>query len=215
MPAPKAIAFDVIETLFPLDPLRARLARIGLAEADLDVFFAALLRDAFAMDTCGIYVPFKKMASSVLAQMGVGSDGQTHLFQGFAELDAAPDVRPAFERLNDAGIPVICLTNGDPDVTDTLLARNDLTGLVAHTISIDAVQVWKPRARVYHHAAATAGVAPSDMALIACHAWDCQGALSAGCRAGYVNRGKPYGSAMDPVEVETDDLAKAVEALLG
>ena len=214
MPAPKAIAFDVIETLFPLDPLRARLGDVGLREDDLDVFFASLLRDAFALDTCGIYAPFKKVASSVLGQMGVDGEGQSHLFEGFSTLEALPDVRPAFERLNDAGIPVICLTNGNPDVTDTLLKRNDLTPLVAHTISIDEVQVWKPRPKVYHHAAATAGVAPGEMALIACHAWDCQGALSAGCRAAYVNRGKPYGSAMSPVEAETDDLAKAVEALL-
>ena len=214
MTAPKAIAFDVIETLFPLDPLRARLAEVGLQEADLDVFFASLLRDAFALDTCGIYAPFKTVAASVLAQMGVDEDGQAYLFDGFSTLTALPDVRPAFQRLVDAGIPVICLTNGNPDVTDTLLDRNDLTDLVAHTISIDEVQVWKPQARVYHHAAQTAGVAPDDMALIACHAWDCQGALSAGCRAAYVNRGKPYGSAMQPVEAETDDLVKAVEALL-
>ena len=214
MPAPKAIAFDVIETLFPLDPLRARLAQIGLTEDDLDVFFASLLRDAFALDTCDIYKPFKEVASSVLGQMGVDADGQAYLFDGFSELTAMDDVRPAFERLNDAGVPVICLTNGNPDVTATLLKRNDLTPLVAHTISIDAVQVWKPRARVYHHAAETAGVAPGDMALVACHAWDCQGALSAGCRAAYVNRGKPYGAAMDPVEVDGDDLVSVVDALL-
>ncbi|QFU08512.1 2-haloalkanoic acid dehalogenase [Rhodobacteraceae bacterium THAF1] len=214
MSAPKAIAFDVIETLFPLDPLRTRLAQVGLEEGDLDAFFAALLRDAFALDTCGIYAPFKQVASSVLGQMGVDEDGQAHLFEGFSQLDALPDVRPAFERMNDAGIPVICLTNGNPDVTDTLLQRNDLTDLVAHTISIDAVKVWKPQAKVYHYAAETAGVAPGDMALIACHAWDCQGALSAGCRAAYVDRGKPYGSAMQPVEVQSDDLVKVVEALL-
>lgn len=214
MPAPRAIAFDVIETLFPLEPLRPRLARIGLAERDLDAFFAALLRDAFALHTCGLFRPFKTVAASVLGQMGVDAEGQAHLFEGFSELVAHTDVRPAFERIRAAGLPLLCLTNGDAEVTRTLLRRNALSDLVDRTISIDEIGVWKPNARVYRHAAAAAGVAPEEMALVACHAWDCQGALSAGSVAGYVDRGKPYGAAMDAPHAVADGLPAVVDALL-
>ena len=115
MPAPRVIAFDVIETLFPLDPLRARLARIGLSKSDLEPFFVSLLRDAFALDTCGVYRPFKEVASSTLTQMGVPEDRHNTLFDGFSQLDAHGDVRPTFERLQGEGVPILCLTNGNPD----------------------------------------------------------------------------------------------------
>lgn len=215
MTAPKAVAFDVIETLFPLDPLRSRLAGVGLTENDLEPFFASLLRDAFALDTVGIYKPFKEVASATLGQMGVAEADRDAVFEGFAELTAHDDVRPGFELLRSRGVPVFCLTNGDPDVTETLLDRNGLSDLVVRTISIDEIGVWKPRERVYTYTAKAAGVGPEQMALIACHAWDCQGALAAGLQAGYVDRGKPYSSAMQKPTASAGTLPDVIEALLG
>ncbi len=214
MPALKAVAFDVIETLFPLDPLRPRLARIGLSEGDLETFFASLLRDAFALDTCGHYVPFKEVASSTLGQMGVAQDDRQILFEGFSELVASDDVRPAFERLRAEGVGIVCLTNGDPDATRANLDRNGLSELVDRTVSIEEIGCWKPRERVYTFAAEAAGVKPEEMALVACHAWDCHGALSAGLKAGYVDRGKPYAEAMHPPTVAAATLPAVVDALL-
>ncbi len=214
MPALKAVAFDVIETLFPLDPLRPRLARIGLSEGDLETFFASLLRDAFALDTCGHYVPFREIASSVLGQMGVAEGDRQVLFEGFSELVASEDVRPAFERLRADSVGVVCLTNGDPDATRANLDRNGLSDLVDRTISIEEIGCWKPRERVYTYAAEAAGVAPREMALVACHAWDCQGALSAGLKAGYVDRGKPYAEAMARPTATGSTLPGVIDALL-
>ncbi len=214
MPAPKAIAFDVIETLFPLEPLRPRLARAGLSEADLEPFFASLLRDAFALDTVGIYKPFKEIAAATLGQMGVTASDRQMIFEGFGELRAHDDVRPAFELLRSRGIPVFCLTNGDPEVTERLLERNGLIDLVVRTISIDEIGVWKPRERVYTYAAGAAGVGPEQMALVACHAWDCQGAIAAGLQTGYVDRGKPYSDAMQAPTVSGETLPGVIEALV-
>lgn len=214
MPAVKVVAFDVIETLFTLEPLRPRLARIGLDEADLDVFFASLLRDAFALDTCGRFLPFRSIAESVLGQMGVEEEDRAHLFEGFGALTAYADVRPSFERLRGAGVGIVCLTNGSPDATRSNLERNGLDELVEQTISIEEIGCWKPRARVYTYAAEAAGVSPGEMALVACHAWDCQGALSAGLQAGYVDRGKPYGAAMDSPAASGTTLPETIEALL-
>lgn len=214
MPAPRAVAFDVIETLFPLDPLHPLFPRVGLRESDLDPFFASLLRDAFALDTCGIFKPFAEVARSSLAQMGVAAEAADTILDGFSTLAAHPDVRPALQRLAADGIPVIALTNGNADVTATLLKRNDLAELVSRVISIDEIGVWKPRAQVYTYAAEAAGVAPAEMALVACHPWDCQGAMSAGLTAGFVQRDRPYGSAMPPPRVSGESLPVVVADLL-
>ena len=214
MPAPRAVAFDVIETLFPLGPLRPLFPRIGLKESDLEPFFASLLRDAFALDTCGIYKPFAEVARSTLEQMGVAPDAADTIFGGFSDLAAHPDVRPTFERLAAENVPVIALTNGNPDVTRTLMERNGLANLVSRVISIEEIGVWKPQTRVYSYAAEAAGVAPAEIALVACHPWDCQGAMSAGLTAGFVQRGHAYGSAMDAPHVSGDSLPAVVADLL-
>jgi hypothetical protein len=55
---PLVIAFDVIETLFPLKPLRQRLVAAGQPGQVLELWFSTLLRDAFAL-----------VASSILTRM--------------------------------------------------------------------------------------------------------------------------------------------------
>jgi 2-haloacid dehalogenase len=41
----RTVAFDIIGTLFPLDPVRAALTAQGAPERALDVWFASALRD--------------------------------------------------------------------------------------------------------------------------------------------------------------------------
>lgn len=55
---PKVVAFDVIGTLFPLEPLRSFIVALGLPPAGLEGWFAAECRDAFAIGAIGDYQPF-------------------------------------------------------------------------------------------------------------------------------------------------------------
>ena len=54
----------------------------------------------------------------------------------------------------------------------------------------------KPAPEPYRHVAETFGVEIGDVTLVACHAWDCAGALAAGCQAAFVRR---PGMALCPV----------------
>jgi 2-haloacid dehalogenase len=65
----QAVLFDVIETLFPLDPIRRKLVEAGLPEGALETWFARFLRDAFALDAAGNYRGFREVASGALAVM--------------------------------------------------------------------------------------------------------------------------------------------------
>jgi len=191
---PVVIVFDVIETLFALEPLADRLQAVGLPPEALRVFFAGMLRDAFAMEVSGMYRRFREVASASLAvtmaNYGVAPEQVkvVHVLDGFAELPAHPDVRPAFERAQSAGMRIMTLTNGAAESTQQLLARAGLLGLVERTISIDEIGHWKPDRNVYLHAARASGVAPSRVALVAAHAWDTHGAKQAGLVTGWVQR---------------------------
>ena len=58
-----AIAFDVIETLFNLEPLQERLTAVAVPGEKLPVWFARILRDAFSLEVAGVYQSFEKSPS--------------------------------------------------------------------------------------------------------------------------------------------------------
>ena len=219
---PAVIAFDVIETLFALDPLADRFAAVGLPADSLRLFFASMLRDAFALEVAGSYKSFKEIATAsvaaVMANHGVAPAQAkiAKVLDGFAELSAQPVVRPAFERVRAAGgVRIITVTNGSAENTKKLLSRAGLADFVEKTVSIDEVRHWKPHRDVYLHAARAAEVVPSRLALIAAHAWDTHGAKQAGLLTGAVQRqNQHYLSAMSPSDVQGGTLLEVVDNLL-
>lgn len=220
MVRPAAAVFDVIETIFPLEPLRPRLAALDLG-SDLDLFFTRILRDAFALDATGTFRPFREIASGALevlaAQRGLrpGRAALDAVLDGFATLDPAPDVRPAMERLRAEGVTVATLSNGGVEATRALLARAGLLPLVSRVMGVDEIRRYKPGKDIYLHAATTLGIAPGRMAMIAVHAWDLEGARRAGLVTGWASRlERLYHPAMQPPDVSGPDLVAVVDALL-
>ncbi len=221
MPRPAAAVFDVIETIFPLEPLRPRLATLGLSPGELDLFFTRILRDAFALDAAGRFVPFREVAAGSLrvlaAQRGLapGADAVEAALDGFATLDPHPDVRPAMERLRAAGIAVATLSNGGARATRALLDRCGLLPLVDRVMGVDEVRRYKPGPAIYLHAARTLGLVPGRLAMIAVHAWDLQGARQAGLATGWSSRlERLWNPAMAPPDVSGPDLVAVAEGLL-
>jgi 2-haloacid dehalogenase len=216
---PAVVAFDVVGTLFSLDPLAARMRDVGLPERRLTEWFARFLRDAFALEIAGGYVPFRQVAGGalevMLAEHGLPASSASIVLGGFSELPPHPDVRPAFEQLRGAGVRVVALTNGSAETTQRLLEQAALSALVDRIISIDEVRRWKPHREVYLHAAHVLGVAPTALALVAAHAWDVLGADRAGLTTGWVSRKETaFQPAMGEPTVQGCTLTQVVEALL-
>lgn len=218
---PSIVAFDVVETLFSLEPMRERLRALGLSGVALEVWFARLLRNAFALDASGTYSSFGEVARGtlevLLVESGclVAAPALDQALEGFSELPAFPDVAPTFQLLQEAGVRIITLTNGQADNTHRLLESARLDRFVERVISIDEVRRWKPAREVYLHAAAVAGVAPRRLALVAAHAWDIHGASHSGLVTGWVSRlEKHFLSTMNPPDVTGDTLPEVARRLL-
>ena len=140
---PLVVAFDMVETLFPLDPLGERLARAGQSPDLLPIWFGQLLRDAFALTVSGGYRPFAEVAIAALRTLTPLSQATAQeVVGGFAELDPHPDLGEAMKLLQAASIRIITLTNGSVDTTSTLLERAGVRGLVEHVVSVEAVRRW-------------------------------------------------------------------------
>ena len=218
---PKVVAFDVVETLFALEPLRGRLRTLGLPGDALEIWFARFLRNGFALDTAGTYKPFSEVARGTLEVLQaefncpVAALAIDQTLSGFGELPAHADVAPAFELLRDNGVRIVALTNGSADITRGLLERTRFAHFVERVISIDEVRRWKPSREVYLHAAKVAGVAPNELALVAAHAWDVHGASQAGLITGWVSRlEKSFLPAMNSPDASGATLVEVIQRLL-
>ncbi len=217
---PAAAVFDVIETIFPLEPLRPRLAALDLG-ADLDLFFCRILRDAFALDASGTFKPFREIAGGALrvlaAQRGLAPVDAAidAVLDGFKTLDPHPDVRPAMERLRAGGVTVATLSNGGVEATRALLDRAGLLPLVSRVMGVDEIRRYKPGKEIYLHAASSLGLPPGRIAMIAVHAWDLEGARRAGLATGWASRlERLWHPAMPPPDVSGPDLAAVADGLL-
>src|SRR4051812_45680819 len=156
MPArPLAAAFDVIGTLFSLDPLREPLVGLGLPPQALEIWFARTLRDGFALAASGAFRPFTEVATEtlegLLTEHGRPDDpsGVSDVLSWFSRLPARPDAGAAMTRLRGGGLRILALTNGSEKNTRSLLEGAGLDGFVERIVSIDDPRAWKPRGDLY------------------------------------------------------------------
>jgi 2-haloacid dehalogenase len=213
---PAVVAFDVMETLASLEPLRARLTETGQPPGLLEAWYTRTLRDGMALSATGDYTGFTEVADAALRGLThytISDDQVAYVMAGFDELPAFPDALPAVTQLAEAGLRVACLTNGSASFTSSFVERAGLR--VDRIISVGEVYRWKPASVVYLYAAEVLGVSPDRLALVAAHDWDCHGAKRAGLTAGWVSRkAGGFGAPFAPPDVQGEDLTEVAAKLL-
>jgi 2-haloacid dehalogenase len=192
---PRAIVFDVNETLSDMSPMADRFAEVGAPEQLAKLWFASILRDGFAVTVAERQEQFSTLAREnlrvLLGPVGLDRDQESaieHVMSGFLSLPLHPDVVPAVHALSDAGHRLMTLTNGSVQVAETLLDRAGIRTKFEQLLSVEEAGVWKPARAAYQYAARCAGLDLSDMLLVAAHPWDIDGAAGAGMRTAWVNR---------------------------
>jgi 2-haloacid dehalogenase len=189
MSAPEVVVFDVNETLSDMSQLAARFRDIGAPELTDRLWFASLLRDAFALTAAGGTAPFATFASAGLRTILTGlpltrdlDAAVEHVMDGFSALDVHPDVPDGVRALRNSGRRLVTLSNGA-----------DIREQFEHLLSVEDAGVWKPAPGSYAYAARTCGVGLAEMMLVAVHPWDIDGAARAGMTTAWINRdGRPY-----------------------
>jgi len=213
---PTVVAFDVNETLLDLGPVRAALIELGQPDDLLPAVFARTLMTGMAGALVGNWFPFRAAFDAALAQASdLGGHERAQVAEAFEELAPHPDVEPALRRLTEAGIRVVTLSHGSPGIAEAAVARGGLTPLVERSLSSESIRAWKPAPQAYLWAAGSCDVAPDQLALVAAHGWDVQGAQRAGLTGAWFPRAeRSYPAVYDVPHVQAADLAGAVDALL-
>jgi 2-haloacid dehalogenase len=115
-------------------------------------------------------------------------DDVNRILQGLLSLPPHPEVVESLKQLKAAGFRMITLTNSSPSAVKAQLQNSGLTSFFEESISVESVHRFKPDLQVYRGAAASLGVQPSELLLIAAHAWDIYGAMKAGWRGAFIAR---------------------------
>ena len=213
--------FDVNETLLDLAALDGEFQRLFGDPGMRVSWFGQLLQSAMVATITGRYTDFGTVGRAALemtaARLGVelSDEDRDAVVGGMTRLPAHPEVPGALRRLGEGGLRLAALTNSTERVATAQLEHAGLIGSFEAVLSADAVRRLKPAPEPYRMAASRLGVDPSEVLLVAAHAWDVAGALAAGCQAAYVARpGKVLDPLADPPELVVADLDELADRLL-
>lgn len=188
------IALDVNETLLDLSALDTEFERAFGSAVSRGQWFAQMLQLAFVGTITGEYVDFTTAQHAALRMLAERAGARLDptdadaIVDGMRRLPPHPEVRGALETLRRSGLRVTALTNSVLAVAEDQLANAGLRDLFDDVLSADTVRRLKPAPEPYLSVAARFEVPVGSVRLVAAHAWDVAGALSAGCAAALVTR---------------------------
>lgn len=211
VPPPAMVVFDVNETLSDMSVLAGRFEEVGVGGHEAQTWFAAVLRDGFALTTVGENPAFADLAGEGLRLRLAGRvddvDGAVeHVMAGFGSLDVHPDVVAGVHALRERGVRLVTLSNGSTTVAEGLLGRAGVLDEFEALLSVADAPAWKPAAAAYAHALDRGGIDAGDAMLVAVHPWDVDGASRAGLRTAWIDRsgGAAYPAYFRPAELVVD-----------
>jgi 2-haloacid dehalogenase len=210
------LVLDVNETLSDMSPLGGRLADVGAPAHLARTWFAATLRDGFALTAAGATAPFSRVAAEALRATLHGvdldrdvEDAVEHVMAGFGALPVHPDVAAGVPRLAAAGVRLVTLSNGAASVAADLLERAGIRGHFEALLSVEDAGAWKPARAAYAYALERCDVPAADAMLVAVHPWDVDGADRAGLATAWVDRtGGPYPGYLAPPRLVVGSLTE-------
>ncbi|MGB3801120.1 MAG: haloacid dehalogenase type II [Lewinella sp.] len=220
--APKAIFFDVNETLLDLQPVKDSVAvALGGRRELVPLWFTTLLQYSLVMTVAGRYAGFGTIAAAALRMVAekngidLSEEAAEEAVKPVRSLPPHPEVPAALRRLSEAGFALYTLTNSATDALEDQMKNSGLKEYFAARLSVDGVQKFKPHREVYSWAAEQVGIAPQNCLLVAAHGWDIAGAGWAGMRTAFVQRPGhvTYPLADDP-DYRVKNLSELVDLLV-
>ncbi|MCM2579585.1 haloacid dehalogenase type II [Streptomyces meridianus] len=222
--SPRAIVFDVNETLSDMAPLQARFEEVGAPGSLAPTWFAGVLRDGFALTAAGGYAEFGEVAADGLRgllppESGRSGDAEAavqHILGGFDRLTVHPEVPDAVRVLRGGGMRLATMTNGSAAFTRGLLERAGIEDCFDELLDVGGPRTWKPGRAAYEYAVERLGVKAEQALLVAVHPWDLDGARRAGLGAAWLRRGASfYPSSMTAPSLVAEDLGELADLLVG
>jgi 2-haloacid dehalogenase len=191
---PRIIVFDVNETLLDVSALEPHFIRVFGDGCMLREWFSTLLLYSEVATLAGPYADFQAIGKAALEMTAMSRGVQMsdkdceRILESVLTLPAHPDVTAGLQRLSNAGLRLVALTNSSPTAVDAQLRNAGLSAWFERTFSVESVRRFKPAPEPYRFVAQELGVQTGGLRMVAAHAWDIVGAMRAGCAAAFVAR---------------------------
>jgi len=194
------VTFDSYSTLVDVDAAEKALAdRVDDPEPVSKLWRARSLEYTFVANAIDAYQPFYEMNRDALQHaldahgVDLSTEERDEILAVYHELDVFDDVRDGIERLRDGGYDCYVVSNGNPEMLDSLVTHAEIEGIIEDTISADEVRTFKPEAEIYRHAAGRTGTPIDEIVHVTAGWFDVLGAQHAGMQGAWVDRkGTPW-----------------------
>lgn len=190
----EALVFDVFGTLFDHDSAVAELEpELGSTAKNVAALWRRKqLEYSWLRSLMGRHADFSTVTEEALEHAleakGVAARWKGPLMGTYSRLIAFDDVAPTLDALAAAGRRMAVLSNGSPEMLDTVLGDSGLGGHFETAFSAEEAGVFKPHPNVYRLAERGLGLAAAQITLVSSNAWDVAGAAAYGFSAIWINR---------------------------
>jgi 2-haloacid dehalogenase len=189
------VTFDSYSTLVDVDAAEMALAaRVENPEPVSKLWRSRSLAYTFVANQLNAYQPFYEINRDALQyalaahSVDITTDERDEILAVYHELDVFDDVRDGIERLREGGYDCYVVSNGNPEMLDSMVDHADIGDLIEDTISADEIQTFKPNADLYRHAAGRTGTPIEEVAHVTAGWFDVMGATHAGMQGVWVDR---------------------------
>jgi len=190
-----AVVFDAFGTLFDVNSVLEHTAgRLGPEAAAIAASWRLRqLEYSWLRSLSGHYVDFWQITGDAL-DYALALHGRSDpalralLMERYLALAAWPDAGAALAALRQQGLKTAILSNGSPTMLAAVVDANRLRPQFDAVLSVEAVRVYKPHARVYQLACDRLGLPAERIAFVSANGWDVAGAACFGFRTIWLNR---------------------------
>lgn len=133
------------------------------------------------------------------------------LMNGYLQLQAWPDVKPALQTLRTLGMKLAVLSNATFEILRGGIANAGLQDVIDALISTDATQSYKPEPRAYELGVSTLRLRKEEILFVAFAGWDVAGAKWFGYPTFWNNR---QSVTPEQLGVEPDATGASLDALV-
>jgi Haloacid dehalogenase superfamily, subfamily IA, variant 2 with 3rd motif like haloacid dehalogenase len=156
---PNAILFDAYGTLLDVSGPGRRLAdKYGDVANDIGARVRLLqITYSWHSSMMGKYAPFFDLTRHAV-KVAMAEHGFQHkefleeFMEGFAQIEAFPDVAETLLKLKEQGVNPVILSNGEHRYLERAFFHAGVIDLLAGIITVEEIKIFKPTMDVYRHA---------------------------------------------------------------
>lgn len=191
----RVCVFDAYGTLFDVHSAAAQhSAALGELESPVSILWRSKqLEYTWLRSLMNDYADFWTVTGDALdyALHSYGVEDvalRENLMNAYLTLGCFDEVPRVLRKLKDNGFKTAVLSNGSPSMLDPVVENSGVSQYIDVNLSVDAVKVYKPTARVYQLPCDVFGISPQEVSFQSSNCWDAIGAAHFGFQVAWCNR---------------------------